>query len=217
MAHEALKFNVNLNDSQNWQPIVGCQHYGTFYMIYIKFDQLEKQKDKYYYTCSFRLQNYNGPVTMGIVGEPEIRVLDDDQLRKNEEFLRQNIPGFDEMTEEEQQNTLDIHRIDCELKIFTKPFHFNEKLLGYTLNPIKTELKGMTLNTSCEKEIPDSIYYNQAEPLKSDYLNPYHFRRIGDELLELGYKRYSIDEPFSGINNAGTLLSQCNPSRSYLL
>ncbi|MFD2565308.1 hypothetical protein [Aquimarina rubra] len=217
MAHEALKFNVQVKDYQNWQPIVGCQHYGTFYMIYIKFIKVEKEGDKFIYTCSFKLQNYTGAITMGLTGYPNIEVLDDEEKKDNENFLRENIPGFDELTEEEQQKTLDTHRIDCELTIYTKPFHYNEEITECRLNPIKSPLEGMTLNVDCVKNIPDSTYYNESNPLQSKYINPYHFRRTGDELLELGHKRHIIDEPFSGRNDGGTLLSQCNPSRSFLI
>lgn len=42
MAHQDLKFQVNPTLKDKWQPILGGQAHGTFFMIYAMFEDFEE-------------------------------------------------------------------------------------------------------------------------------------------------------------------------------
>jgi len=205
MAHEALKFNVIVDNYKDWQPIVGNQDFGTFYMIYVKFDKPTIQNGRYKYFIKLKLQNYSGNITLGFEGNPRLIELSPAAKQRNVEKLKKLIPDFDTKTPEEQKYLLEIHRIDFQLDIWVRPFDTSKSL------------KGNVLETNCIIGSPNSDLYNQNNPLSSKFINPYHYQRAGDEILEVGLRNINSDSDFVSVSGAGTLLTRCNPSRSFLL
>ena len=63
MAHEDLKFKIDLTNFKDYQPILGSQDYGTFYMIYMKIISYEKFTnvdgfEQHRYKFEFKIQNF---------------------------------------------------------------------------------------------------------------------------------------------------------------
>lgn len=217
MAHEALKFNVLTENKTNWQPILGSQDFGTFYMIYIRFTKLLYNSDKYHYYAEFKLQNYNGPITMGFESTPILYELKEEDKRIRNEQLKTLIPKFEEMSEEEKQKNLEEHRVDFRLDINVKPFDLDLELKESKLTGVSKVLQGGVLETNVTTVSPDGDLYNPKDLDKSKYINPKHYERSGDEYMLIGRKNKDSIEPFDYYGGIGTLLTKCNPSRSYLL
>lgn len=216
MSHEALKFNVHTKDQTKWQPIVGCQDYGTFYMVYIKFTNYEEKDDLFYYSAEFKLQNYNGSITMGFDGAPELIELDDQQKKDREEELLKIMKSEGITDENEQQRLLKEHRIDFYLKLKVKPFDLDFHIPKTALQPTSKKLSDCILETDCIRMQPPFNLYDQNRPQQSKYINPYHYARAGDETHIVGFKNMNSNNPFIHIGQAGTWLTNCNPNRSFL-
>lgn len=231
MAHETLKFKVHLDDNENWQPITGSKHYGTFYMLYIKIKNTFENDLGKYYCCDFKLQNYKGAITLGLSESYlTLYVLEEKTLKANEDEIKKKIKNFNNKSNDEQEKALKEHSYNCKLSISIEPFSLIEELICSTnpsekpkyrqkiikpLGPIKEDIKGMTLETEILRENPNSDFSKTKDPLDSIYLNPYIYERSGDDLIEITKKgeNGAIVSPKTG----GTLLGPCNPSRSLLI
>jgi len=217
MAHEALKFNVNVNDTKNWQPIVGNTDYGTFYMVYIKFAKMEEVDNKYHYYAEFKLQNYDGNISIGFEGNPRLSELNEQEKLERENEIKDLIDGFHSKPIKEQQEILEMHHVDFILEIDVMPFDTDYCINRLKLKSTTKILNGNVLETNCIRKTPNINMYKQTDPLNSKYINPYHYKRAGDEILEIGTRNRNSKEPFNYVGNSGTLLSRCNPSRSFLI
>ncbi|MDC7995774.1 hypothetical protein [Altibacter sp. HG106] len=206
MAHENLKFKLHLDDYQEWQPILGSQDFGTFYMVYIKFEKYENEEnqfgvDEHRYTCKFRIQNFKGPVTIGFVGKPTIGHAD--KIKTDD----------------------DIHvYIDIQLGCFV----YNE----YSENTIKLDKpipRNRPLMTRYTMRLPDSVtmmdtkqeFYNANDPMKSPFLYPYKYERDGDGAFELGRRPFDSNGDFETIPNpdqgGGGPYGICSPNTSWTI
>ncbi len=183
MAHENLKFSLDFSDNQNWQPIVGNQDYGTFYMIYIKIKNYGSQVNEfgvteYFYDCDFRIQNFRGEITIGFSGIPQINPKDSETIINSNE------------------------KIDVEIILQLAPFTFNE----FCSRNLKREMpikNNSILRTTVERHLPANDLYNRNEPLKSAYIDPYRYVRDGDTVLEIGTRSYQSNENFNSLADPG--------------
>ncbi|WP_299245721.1 hypothetical protein [uncultured Aquimarina sp.] len=183
MAHENLKFSLNLNN-QNWQPILGNQDYNTFYMVYIKFNQVYSEVNdfgvtEYKYDCDFRIQNFRGEITMGFSGSPLISL------------------------NENPVNPTEENRVDVNIILKISPFNFNEIQEGVIFKLQRPIDHDFVLRTGLERHLPPSDVYNEEDPIKTNYLDPYRYRRDGDTVIEIGTRPYNSDEPFKSIADGG--------------
>ncbi len=222
MSHEALKFNVIVNDTENWQPIVGSQDFGTFYMIYIRFTKnveevIDSGKTTYFYHAEFKIQNYEGEISMGFEGIPRLVELDEQDIKTRENLVKELIEDFNILSTDEQDRLLKMHHVDFILEFDVKPFDTDFQLPSNRLKGISKKLENHVLESTIERKIPSSRLYNPKAPLKSKYINPYHYKRAGDEILEIGFRNRNSNKSFNYIGHSGTLLSNCNPSRSFLI
>lgn len=178
MAHENLKFPLSLNRPGEWQPILASQDFGTFYVVYIKFNDSgsrvnEAENTEHYYNCDFKLQNFVGAVTMGLTGTPDI-----------------NIAPY------QDYSNLDI-------KINVAPFNTNFEIIDKDLileNPIEKE---MVIQTVYNVDSVPSSLFNNADPDNSAYLNPHTIIRDGDTSLEIGTRDYGSTDPYIDSNHSG--------------
>ena len=196
MAHEHLNFNLRWSkkqDDNDWQPILGAQEHSTFFMVYVRIDEMEQGTTKegeefWMYKFTFRLQNFRGAISMGIKGIPVV-------------------------SQPDYENREDI---GTSFSMDVMAFHHNdlESCEYITLKPIdKTKL----LETLYTMYLPAELY-DPKKPLKeSKYLNPYRFQRDGEEYIELGYRPQG-DRDFKPIDdNIGGEFGVCSPNLSRLI
>lgn len=182
MAHENLKFPLSLTKNDIWQPVFGAQHHGTFYMIYIKIKSYEKVqndfgKTEHTYHCDFRLQNYRGAITMGLIGT--------------------KIPKFSTDTSEAKLG--DILNINLEVSPFKKNDYLNNIKLKL-VKPIESKL--VTVINVFVLSPPIELF-NPKDLDNSLYLNPYTHLRDGDEYTDVVFRKSGTDQPFQSPGNMG--------------
>ena len=191
MAHEDLKFKIDLTNFKDYQPILGSQDYGTFYMIYMKIISYEKYTnadgfEQHRYQFEFKIQNFIGAITIGLKKcQPEL------------------IPVLD-------QNPNDP--VNFQLKLAITPFS-TKKAVKYTEvldQPIKPE---HILSTQYRRNIPGCDLYDENDFDDSRYLNPYQVVRDGDEYLKVCLKKEDDDDCVD-MNDMGGETGFCVPSRS---
>ena len=216
MAHEALKFNIITDDTTHWQPIAGSQDFGTFYMVYIRFTKVIHSENKYHYFAEFKLQNYKGPISIGFESTPILRELTEEEKSNRNLKLKTLISKFEEESPENQERLLEEHRLDFTLDINVRPFDLDDSIAETKLAGISKEFKNAVLETTLNAVSPDGALYDPKKPLKSRYINPDHYERSGDEVILVGRKNKDSTDPFNHLGAVGTLLTKCNPSRSYL-
>jgi hypothetical protein len=204
MAHEQLKFKLHLEDTKEWQPILGDQHLNTFYMVYVKFSEVNEEEDTESgssvctYKCQFRIQNFRGAVTFGFCAAPEIKWSDGSDKEVGTNIIL-NLCAFkcNDLTNEL------TYQLD-------KPIDRNKYL--ETISNIYIE----------------EGFINETEPIKSNFLDPLKYRRDGDVAVELGQKMNDDSdkprkfEPISGLKLIGTSgfvpgLGICSPKFSILI
>lgn len=66
---KSLSASVNFNDNENFQAVYSSQLYGTFFMIYARFETDYDEDDKAYQLkkAELFLANYKGTINLGIV------------------------------------------------------------------------------------------------------------------------------------------------------
>ena len=162
MAHENLRFKIDPKN-KDWQPIFGNQELDTFFMIYIKINDIYPEEPDnpntlYIYEYNYRIQNFRGAISFGF-----------------EEFPT--------MTFEDNPNM----PTDCDIRIKLTPFS-NKYTFGDKCNPfIKEALlrplkKGDIIDSlGLIQQIPEHVTGNKKlEKLK--YIDPRDFSRNGDTL-----------------------------------
>ncbi len=176
MAHQFLKFRVQICDSdKDWQPIYASQDYGTFFVVYIKFTEVIENPDSLpgnfeaSYKCEFKVQNFRGPVSIGLNGISELYTkVDDDHF-------------------------------GVFVKIKLKAFHFKEEFTPEELPPpymFTSKInRDKLLKTIVIMDLPDGMY-DKNNPISSNYLFPYKYERDGDTALELGRRPAGTDGMF---------------------
>lgn len=163
MAHQNLKFQVNPKNCDVWQPIYGGQHHGTFYMMYIKIHKhevIEGDKLPHVYTCDFKLQNFRGAITMGLV-----------EVKYN--TVTESVPELED------------HGPILHIIVSVKPFHKNDEILGARIamkKPIEDKLLAVI---QTELENPKKEIFNPDDLDNSLYINPHTHFRDGDEYNEV--------------------------------
>lgn len=199
MAHENLKFKLDLNDNKEWQPILGAQEFGTFFMVYIRFNKVENMAnelgvDVVRYNCSFRLQNFDGAITIGFCGKPKISINPD----KNDEISTYiNLPlgcfVFKELEDIVEDLPLEI------------PTHKPLMTLYTVRVPNNTDTKNQK-------------FYNADKPMTSQFLHPYKYERDGDGAYEIGRRPLGSTGEFKSLPDAeeagGGPLGICSPNTS---
>ncbi len=219
MAHEALKFNVEVNNFDKWQPIYGGQDHGTFYMIYMKISEVVEQDNKFHYYAEFKLQNFVGAVSIGFGGHrtPELIELTNEAKNHRNKQLIEIMKGEGISDSKEQSRLLEEHRVDFRLNLQVTPFDNDFHIPKTKLQGMSNNLVGNILETDCLRNSPPSELYDQKDPQKSKYINPYHYQRAGDETHVVGLRNLNSSDPFTHVGQAGTWLIKCNPTRSFLI
>ena len=197
MAHENLKFALQL-DRKDWQPIMGAQDYGTFYMVYIRIKNYQKQEEDgvsaHTYTVDFKLQNFTGPITMGLTGSPLL--------------------SFEDITQtvDEKSQTTRWAKI----KIDITPFTVNNEIIDYKLIATEALSKGSPLAVIYNRQLPPAHIYNPNDLDNSVYLNPHAILRDGDDYMDIALRKNNSDQPFTQVI-AGPPFGICNPSHSIIM
>jgi len=195
MAHENLRFRLNVEDREDYQPILASQDYGTFYLVYAKITSYEKVKmngiEKHQYIFDFKLQNFRGDITMGFVdnNEDEHKTFSLGRTNTNNRIL------FG----------------DYELVVKVAPFKISSEITGITFvldEPLK---KDDIIRTNLGRQKPPKELYLSDHPDESRYLNPYRFSRDGDDYLELSSRIYGSGDPFREPDAGGVHGGFCIP------
>lgn len=196
MAHEELKFKIDLKEKNDYQPILGSQDYGTFYMVYIRIiDYKSFTNDfgitQHNYTCDFKLQNFRGEVTMGFSNQtPSINFIENPEVNDG---------------------------IDVVLNITVAPFSLNIELLNIVIETDKQIKQNMILETNFERKSPPADLYDPINPEKSKYLNPNRFIRDGEDFTEISTRKFGSDDSFPIPDSAGVRNGICLPNRSLII
>ncbi|AOW19534.1 hypothetical protein [Urechidicola croceus] len=175
MAHENLKFRLKIDLKDTWQPIYGAEHHGTFYMIYVKINKYEVIKNEYgievhSHNWDFRLQNYRGNITMGLVDTPSLKFSKDEKETQFGEILNINLS--------------------------VKPFIKNDIISNCNLNVEKVIPKNMIAVTNVMLLNPPIELYNPKDLDNSLYINPYSHFRDGDHFNEVSTRPVGSKDPF---------------------
>ncbi|MDB2385466.1 hypothetical protein N9V96_03230 [Polaribacter sp.] len=191
MAHEFLKFKIDLKDKENYQPVLGSKDYGTFYMVYIKIKDYKAHTNdegfiQHNYTCDFKLQNFIGEITIGFATIPYITFPNKDPKDPKDIILNIDIEPFN---------------IDTE---------FKEQVLE-----LRKEIKEKNImETSINRKNPREDLYNPLKPEESKYLNPYRFIRDGEDYLEISSRTFGSHTPFPIPDKMAGEYDFCVPNRS---
>lgn len=182
MAHENLKFPLSLEKKGIWQPVFGGQHHGTFYMIYInvlKYEAFEMTEGKtaYKLKCNFRLQNFRGAITIGLVGF------------KNHQFT----------TEENDNETETILNFNLNVKPFVKNDYLND-IEVFLEKPIES---GLIAIFKVSLLLPPKEIFNPEDLDNSTYINPYTHTRDGDQYMELAFRLSGTNDIFQSPKGMG--------------
>jgi len=194
MAHENLKFRLDINDNIEWQPIYAAQELQTFFVIYIKF--IEYLEDVTLdlgrtasYTYQLRIQNFRGPISFGLKGTPQLV-----NVENHKEFcLRLNIPVM-------------AFHVNNHSEIITQCFD----------NKVQRK-KLLEVNTTMH--IPKDIY-NENDPISSKYLLPFKAERDGNTAMELGRRKMGTKDKFETYDTSGLAGKPngiCNPNISIVI
>lgn len=212
MAHENLKFSFRLKEINNWQPIAGTQDHGTFYMVYLRINRIYSETNDFgilmnRIDCDFKLQNFKGAITMGLVGIPTLEILSKDERKMKGD-----------------------HQGDVVISLNIAPFHKNDLLSNIILSHELEIEPGMTLEAKYQLLNPQLVtlyedgtskpIYDSKNPDESAYLNPVHFERDGDEYLEIASRTWGIKPQrqfTSRLGIGGTRWGICFPNLSNII
>ena len=201
MAHENLRFRLNVEDRNDYQPVLASQDYGTFYLVYAKITSYEQVEtdgiQKHQYVFDFKLQNFRGNITMGFVDSND-----------------------DEHTTFSLGKSNTKNRIlfgDYELVVKVAPFRVSSEITGVTFILDEPLEKGHIIRTNLGRQKPPKELYLSDNPDASRYLNPYRFSRDGDEYLELSTRIYGSGDPFKEPNAGGVPGGFCIPELTLVI
>lgn len=184
MAHQQLKFQFNPK-KDIWQPVLGAQAHGTFFMAYMKiidFDQHNQNSDgKYEYTCHFKLQNFRGAITHGL----------------NDIISETNIISEEGVVDENENNKELV-----EIVMQVKPFFKQDELHNIVLKFDKKIEKEMLATINLELLAPDRSLFDPNNLDNSLYINPYTHFRDGDEYQEVSRRPAGSKSAFPNPSNA---------------
>lgn len=195
MAHEQLKFKLHIDDNQEWQPIFGDQQLNTFYMVYILFEEVSEGLEE-----ELGLPMYKYKCKFRI-----------QNFRGAVTFGFCGVPNLTQPNDSDEIGT----EISLDLCAFK---HEEYKEVVYKLDkPIdRNKLLKVDSNIFIRKEFVD-----ENDPINSDFLDPFKFRRDGNVAVELGQRKYNSGEAFKaipGLKLIGTpKLGICAPSTSILI
>jgi hypothetical protein len=201
MAHENLRFRLDLEDRKEYQPILASQDYGTFYLVYAKITSYEKVEvngiEKHRYWFDFKLQNFRGCITMGFVDSNE-----------------------DEHKTFSLGRTKSKNRIlygDFELVVKVAPFRVSSEITQVPLDLNEPLQKGHIIRTNLGRMKPPKELYLSEAPDEARYLNPYRFERDGDEYLEIATRHFGREVPFKEPAAGGVHGGICVPELSLVI
>lgn len=190
MAHQQLKFQVDPTKSEIWQPVLGGQAHGTFFMVYMKFHDFEEHNHddngNYFYKCSFKLQNYRGAITIGLA-----------------DIERETIQS----EVEELKDKGSITHIRVKVQPFKKNDLIPERVLMFS-NKIEKEMLAVI---QLELLNPPDSLFDSNDLDNSLYINPYTHFRDGDEFDEVARRKVGTTSWQSGSNMAGIGTGFCLP------
>lgn len=191
--HENLKMRFSFSlkkgndDDKNqliWQPIAGRVDHGTFYMIYMRYVSKNKNEIggivQYNYCFDFKIQNYEGAVTIGLKPTKKI-----------------DLKEFDPNRTEEKDT------YDFELPIVIEPFSANSELLNVSI-PSTVDLSSTELDVNILLQEPPIAIYNPSSEKtlqNSEYVDPSRWLRDGEVFLEINYKDPNNTNTFKEIFN----------------
>jgi hypothetical protein len=192
--HENLKFNLQPNILNDWQPILSSQVYGTFYMVYIQFIKHEEpteEKNYHTYYCKYKLQNFRGAITIGFIDEPRINVLPESQYDIKDP-------------------------IDYSFDIKISPFNNNcdTKILEHRLES-KISIPNKIFNAEVLVADPPQFMYQKNNPDQALYLHPDQYKRDGEDYMEICYRKFGDEQwPCKDNEGFGRYPGICDMTRS---
>ncbi len=191
--HENLKFNLQPNILNDWQPIISSQLYGTFYMVYIQFiKHVKPTEEKNYHTiyCKYKLQNFRGAITLGFIDEPRINATPEDDFNSKDP-------------------------IDYKFDIKISPFNNNcdTKIIEHKIETdISTPNK--IFNADVLVADPPKFMYIKEFPDEALYLHPDQYKRDGEDYMEITYKKFGDSEDENNQDGYGRYPGICDMTRS---
>lgn len=177
--HENLKMRVDLSLKDNepkvkdWQPIVAKLDYGTFHMIYLKFHSysppIDDDINEHIYEVSFKIQNYQGAVTMGLVPN---------------------------QTNNATENQIKTEKFHYQFPIFIEPFSCNE-FLPKTELKFNRDICGCNIVLDVDVKVlpPPRLLFNSSDLNNSPYVDPEKFMRDGDSFFKISYRNIEEQVP----------------------
>ena len=183
--HQNLKFNLSLTKKQKWQPIMATEYIGTFYMIYIKINDLiiDSNENIIGLKSQFYLQNYRGAIKMGLN-------IGNSKNSGNNETKIYSIP-----------RDFEKDGVHYEVPLSVTPFHNCDESAeiaiifdnGIEINKTIFEVEVVY------SELPQEIF-NPSELDKSRYIHPLYCFREGDNMQHIYYKKNigDVSEVYGG-------------------
>ncbi|QNM86297.1 hypothetical protein H9W90_04020 [Polaribacter pectinis] len=192
MAHENLKFRLDLNERNDWQPILATQEFGTFFMVYIKFKDFIEENNQGLsiksYKCDFKLQNFKGDITIGFSNNTPILTYPDGTRPYDNE-------------------------LNAYINIVIQPFNLNHEINDCNLIVTQPLEKGLILQTYYDRVNPPINISDPLHPEKSLYLNPNKLIRDGEFYSEISTRKLGDTNPFPNPNDAGCRNGLCVADR----
>lgn len=187
--HENLKFNLVPANKDVWQPIIAAQAYGTFFGVYIQFCDVQSSSTSDKHHCMFKIQNFRGPITLGLKGPVQINA----DLKPNPK-----------------------DPIDFDIILGIEPFSLCSDIEVAELDFQKDFGNGMIVDVKYQLKDPPGFLYNKDDLNGSRYLNPYEYYRDGDNYLKVCFKDEALGTD-SCDEAAGTKGGICDMTRSIIL
>ncbi len=192
MAHENLKFRFNKDNHTDFQPILGSQDYGTFYMVYIKINSYnnvvnEFGYEEHKYNCDFKIQNFIGDITIG--------------FGNTIPFISFN------------SNINENDPVHAAINFSIAPFSTDTSITERELSLQQPLQRGMILHTNFKRDSPPSDLYNPLKPNDSKYINPYRFKRDGEDYIEISGRLFGTNDAFPIPDNLAAPTGFCVPNR----
>jgi len=192
MAHENLKFKLDIRNNNDFQPILGSQDYGTFYMVYVKINNYENFTnsdgyEQHTYDCDFRIQNFIGDITIGFG-----------------DFF----PNFSFASALDSNDP-----VHASFNITISPFNTNVLIKNRKIDLHRPIESGMIIKTQFRRSPPDINLYDPLNPNNSKYLNPYRFIRDGEDYIEISGRIFPDQSPFPEPDELGDPMGFCVPNR----
>jgi hypothetical protein len=145
-------------------------------MVYIKFLEVPDKKegsDNYTAACKFWLQNYRGPITMGLYPKEHDR-----------DTFGFNLDDFFFVKDSQEEEDISFN-----LFISVKPFYKNDESDKVVIDFGPTLVKGTKFETEIQYLEPPKEIFDPTDLDNSQYLHPLFLFREGDNIQHTYYRK----------------------------